>query len=56
LDFPYDEPVLVFTYTEYSNIFSIYDQKNGRKRKLREDEIVNPTSRPVYKWRAERKR
>lgn len=31
-------------------------QKNGRKRKLREDEIVNPTGRPVYKWRAERKR
>ncbi|KAL2501861.1 putative U3 small nucleolar RNA-associated protein 11 [Forsythia ovata] len=30
-------------------------QKKGRKRKLREDEIVNPTSRPVYKWRAERK-
>ncbi|PNY07446.1 putative U3 small nucleolar RNA-associated protein 11-like [Trifolium pratense] len=25
-------------------------QKNGRKRKLREDEIVNPTNRPVYKW------
>ncbi|XP_073155760.1 probable U3 small nucleolar RNA-associated protein 11 [Henckelia pumila] len=31
-------------------------QKNGRKRKLREDEVVNPTSRPVYKWRQERKR
>ncbi|PON45510.1 Small-subunit processome, Utp [Parasponia andersonii] len=31
-------------------------QKKGRKRKLREDEIVSPTSRPVYKWRAERKR
>uniref|UniRef100_A0A2P2M3Y5 U3 small nucleolar RNA-associated protein 11 n=1 Tax=Rhizophora mucronata TaxID=61149 RepID=A0A2P2M3Y5_RHIMU len=31
-------------------------QKNGRKRKLREDEIVQPTSKPVYKWRAERKR
>ncbi|KAK2418314.1 putative U3 small nucleolar RNA-associated protein [Trifolium repens] len=31
-------------------------QKNGRKRKLREDEIVNPTNRPVYKWFAERKR
>ncbi|XP_058731354.1 probable U3 small nucleolar RNA-associated protein 11 [Vicia villosa] len=31
-------------------------QKNGRKRKLRPDEIVNPTNRPVYKWRAERKR
>ncbi|CAL9187788.1 unnamed protein product [Musa hybrid cultivar] len=31
-------------------------QKSGRKRKLREDEIVQPTTRPVYKWRAERKR
>ncbi|XP_021836114.1 probable U3 small nucleolar RNA-associated protein 11 [Spinacia oleracea] len=31
-------------------------QKKGRKRKLREDEIVSPTGRPVYKWRAERKR
>ncbi|KAJ4973624.1 hypothetical protein NE237_006798 [Protea cynaroides] len=31
-------------------------QKKGRKRKLREDEIVCPTSRPVYKWRKERKR
>ncbi|XP_028761368.1 probable U3 small nucleolar RNA-associated protein 11 isoform X2 [Neltuma alba] len=31
-------------------------QKKGRKRKLREDEIVCPTSRPVYKWRFERKR
>ncbi|PON37903.1 Small-subunit processome, Utp [Trema orientale] len=31
-------------------------QKKGRKRKLREDEILSPTSRPVYKWRAERKR
>ncbi|XP_014491118.1 probable U3 small nucleolar RNA-associated protein 11 [Vigna radiata var. radiata] len=31
-------------------------QKNGRKRKLTEDEIVCPTSQPVYKWRAERKR
>uniref|UniRef100_A0A2P2M3X0 Putative U3 small nucleolar RNA-associated protein 11 n=1 Tax=Rhizophora mucronata TaxID=61149 RepID=A0A2P2M3X0_RHIMU len=31
-------------------------QKNGQKRKLREDEIVQPTSKPVYKWRAERKR
>ncbi|XP_021891488.1 LOW QUALITY PROTEIN: probable U3 small nucleolar RNA-associated protein 11 [Carica papaya] len=31
-------------------------QKKGRKRKLREDEIVCPTSRPVYKWRSERKR
>ncbi|XP_021729489.1 probable U3 small nucleolar RNA-associated protein 11 isoform X1 [Chenopodium quinoa] len=31
-------------------------QKKGRKRKLREDEIVCPTDRPVYKWRAERKR
>lgn len=31
-------------------------QKNGRKRKLREDEIVCPTTGPVYKWRSERKR
>ncbi|XP_010270321.1 PREDICTED: probable U3 small nucleolar RNA-associated protein 11 [Nelumbo nucifera] len=31
-------------------------QKKGRKRKLHDDEIVNPTSRPVYKWRMERKR
>ncbi|KAL8201636.1 hypothetical protein R6Q57_010783 [Mikania cordata] len=31
-------------------------QKKGRKRKLRYDEIVCPTSRPVYKWRTERKR
>ncbi|KZV18292.1 hypothetical protein F511_25396 [Dorcoceras hygrometricum] len=31
-------------------------QKKGRKRKLREDEMVSPTSRPVYKWRQERKR
>lgn len=36
--------------------YSIYEQKKGRKRKLREDEIVNPTNKPVYKWRAERKR
>ncbi|KAI4330565.1 hypothetical protein MLD38_028844 [Melastoma candidum] len=31
-------------------------QKKGRKRKLREDEVSAPTLRPVYKWRAERKR
>ncbi|KAI3518681.1 hypothetical protein L1887_07490 [Cichorium endivia] len=31
-------------------------QKKGKKRKLREDEIVCPSSRPVYKWRNERKR
>ncbi|KAK4770101.1 hypothetical protein SAY87_030633 [Trapa incisa] len=31
-------------------------QKKGRKRKLREDEIISPTSKPVYKWRPERKR
>lgn len=31
-------------------------QKKGRKRKLREDEIVCPTDKPVYKWRPERKR
>lgn len=28
----------------------------GRKRKLRDDEIVHPTAGPVYKWRKERKR
>ena len=37
-------------------ILSFMLQKSGRKRRLREDEIVQPTSRPVYKWRAERKR
>ncbi|CAH9131002.1 unnamed protein product [Cuscuta epithymum] len=31
-------------------------QKKGRKRKLREDEIVTPTEKPVFKWRQERKR
>lgn len=31
-------------------------QKKGRKRKLREDEIVCPSTRPVFKWRQERKR
>lgn len=31
-------------------------QKPGRKRKLREEEMVCPTDKPVYKWRAERKR
>ncbi|WCJ40530.1 U3 small nucleolar RNA-associated protein 11 [Euphorbia peplus] len=31
-------------------------QKKGRKRKLREDEVECPTSRPVYKWKSERKR
>ncbi|XP_020114444.1 probable U3 small nucleolar RNA-associated protein 11 isoform X2 [Ananas comosus] len=31
-------------------------QKPGRKRKLRPEEIVSDTSKPVYKWRAERKR
>ncbi|KAG5040620.1 hypothetical protein JHK82_012741 [Glycine max] len=36
--------------------YSIYEQKKGRKRKLGEDEIVCPTSKPVYKWCAERKR
>ena len=30
-------------------------QKKGRKRKLRDDEIVCPTSKQVYKWRPERK-
>ncbi|KAL6853799.1 hypothetical protein ACP4OV_019828 [Aristida adscensionis] len=31
-------------------------KKPGRKRKLREDEMETPTSQPVYKWRAQRKR
>ncbi|KAL6614305.1 hypothetical protein ACP70R_036575 [Stipagrostis hirtigluma subsp. patula] len=31
-------------------------KKPGRKRKLREDELASPTSQPVYKWRAQRKR
>ncbi|CAH1436537.1 unnamed protein product [Lactuca virosa] len=31
-------------------------QKKGKKRRLREDEIVCPSSRPVYKWKTERKR
>lgn len=31
-------------------------QKPGRKRKLRPEEIVSPTTKPVYKWRADRKR
>ncbi|KAH9605651.1 hypothetical protein KSS87_022871 [Heliosperma pusillum] len=31
-------------------------RKKGKKRKLREDEVLNPSSRPVYKWKAERKR
>ncbi|XP_023535290.1 probable U3 small nucleolar RNA-associated protein 11 isoform X2 [Cucurbita pepo subsp. pepo] len=30
--------------------------KMGRKRKRQEDELSNPTSNPVYKWRAGRKR
>ncbi|CAN6543524.1 unnamed protein product [Malus baccata var. baccata] len=30
--------------------------KRVKKRKLCEDEIVSPTSNPVFKWRAERKR
>ncbi|THG10765.1 hypothetical protein TEA_010673 [Camellia sinensis var. sinensis] len=30
-------------------------QKKGRKRKLREDEIVCPISKTVYKWRPDRK-
>ncbi|CAN8254133.1 unnamed protein product [Cochlearia groenlandica] len=31
-------------------------QKKGRKRKLRDDEILNPNGKPVYKWQADRKR
>ncbi|KAJ3676149.1 hypothetical protein LUZ60_003561 [Juncus effusus] len=31
-------------------------QKPGKVRRLKEEEMVNPTDKPVYKWRAERKR
>uniref|UniRef100_A0A1J3FGN2 U3 small nucleolar RNA-associated protein 11 n=1 Tax=Noccaea caerulescens TaxID=107243 RepID=A0A1J3FGN2_NOCCA len=31
-------------------------QKKGRKRKLHDDEILNPNGKAVYKWRADRKR
>ncbi|KAL6009968.1 U3 small nucleolar RNA-associated protein 11 [Asimina triloba] len=31
-------------------------KKGGKKRKLREDELEGPATRPVYKWQAERKR
>ncbi|KAG2260946.1 hypothetical protein Bca52824_080240 [Brassica carinata] len=31
-------------------------QKKGRKRKLREDEMLNPNGKPVYIWKADRKR
>ncbi|KAG7561551.1 Small-subunit processome Utp11 [Arabidopsis thaliana x Arabidopsis arenosa] len=31
-------------------------QKKGRKRKLRDDELLNPNGKAVYKWRADRKR
>ncbi|XP_051148843.1 probable U3 small nucleolar RNA-associated protein 11 [Andrographis paniculata] len=31
-------------------------RKKGKKRKLGQDEIITPTSGPVYKWRQERKR
>ncbi|CAH8367613.1 unnamed protein product [Eruca vesicaria subsp. sativa] len=30
--------------------------KKGRKRKLREDEILNPNGKPVYIWKADQKR
>lgn len=45
-----------FAWKTCENKYGFVDQKKGRKRKLREDEIVCPTSKPVYKWRAERKR
>ncbi|PPR89583.1 hypothetical protein GOBAR_AA31099 [Gossypium barbadense] len=35
---------------------SLNKELQGQKRKLREDELVCPTSKPVYKWRSERKR
>ncbi|KAJ4750636.1 U3 small nucleolar RNA-associated protein 11 [Rhynchospora pubera] len=31
-------------------------QKPGRVRKLKEEEMTSPTDKPVYKWRTERKR
>ncbi|EPS74033.1 hypothetical protein M569_00733, partial [Genlisea aurea] len=31
-------------------------QKKGRKRKLRESELVTPSTGSVFKWRQERKR
>ncbi|CAL9245648.1 unnamed protein product [Arabidopsis halleri] len=31
-------------------------QKKGRKRKLRDDELLNPNGKAVYKWSADRKR
>ncbi|KAK5795427.1 hypothetical protein PVK06_036693 [Gossypium arboreum] len=34
---------------------SLNKELQGQKRKLREDELVCPTSKPVYKWRSERK-
>lgn len=35
---------------------SFNGQKKGRKRKLRDDELLNPNGKAVYKWRADRKR
>ncbi|KAH1045612.1 hypothetical protein J1N35_036396 [Gossypium stocksii] len=43
-------------YMEMSLKKELQGRKKGRKRKLREDELVIPTSKPVYKWRSERKR
>ena len=31
-------------------------QGKGRKRKLRDNEVVSPSEMPVYKWRRERKK
>lgn len=51
LPFPCESKIRLKNKYIFSN-----EQKKGRKRKLREDEIVSPTSKPVYKWRTERKR
>ena len=48
--------MIVDIYIQEITVVCILIQKKGRKLKLREDEIVCPTSKPVYKWRAERKR
>ncbi|KAG8480277.1 hypothetical protein CXB51_024861 [Gossypium anomalum] len=44
------------TAASYRELEARKSRKKGRKRKLREDELVCPTSKPVYKWRSERKR
>lgn len=53
--------VISFEYSRIVNsdatiLLFMLNQKSGRKRKLREEELVNPTDKPVYKWRQERKR